>query len=262
MASTRAEHLATIDSIGTDSVILEARRLDGGPYLDVGIPGALVVSLEDDLAGAGGGEAGRFPLPSSLDLAARLELWGIHDDSDVVIYAATAASVTAATRAWFVLRWAGLTRVRVLDGGIDAWPATSTPLVAHSTPPGGGTATVRPGSLPTIDADGAAATAAKGTLWDARDAEHFTGNSSKSGHIPGAQLQPGANLFDDVYLRSEEFIARALDCDPDAEIGAYCGGGVAATAIVFALATLGRRAPLYVASWSGWSSDATRPVAR
>jgi len=262
MSSTRASHLATIDTIGRDTVLLEARRLDGGPYLDVGIPGALIVSLEDDLAGTGGGDAGRFPLPSPSHLRATLERWGLHNDSDIVVYAPTPASITAATRAWFVLRWAGLTRVRVLDGGIVAWGATSTALVRHSTPPGGGTATVSANSLPTIDADGAAATAAGGRLWDARDAEHFSGTAGKAGHIPGAHLLPGADLFADGYLRDEEFLARALDCEPDTEVGAYCGGGVAATAIVFALATLGRRAPLYVASWSGWSSDASRPVER
>jgi thiosulfate/3-mercaptopyruvate sulfurtransferase len=48
---------------------------------------------------------------------------GIHADSIVVVYSPSADGVNVATRAWCVLRRAGLADVRVLDGGLDAWVA-------------------------------------------------------------------------------------------------------------------------------------------
>ena len=62
-------------------------------------------------------------------------------------------------------------------------------------------------------------------------------------------------------------IPRPEPTDPGgAGVGAYCGSGVNATAVVLALEYAGLRpstrpAALYAGSWSQWSADPRRPVA-
>jgi thiosulfate/3-mercaptopyruvate sulfurtransferase len=60
-------------------------------------------------------------------------------------------------------------------------------------------------------------------------------------------------------------IPRPEPTDPGG-VGAYCGSGVNATAVVLALEYAGLRpstrpAALYAGSWSQWSADPRRPVA-
>ncbi len=45
-------------------------------------------------------------------------------------------------------------------------------------------------------------------------------------------------------------------------VGVYCGSGVTAAVAIAALSARGRPAALFSGSWSQWSSDPTRAVAR
>ena len=53
------------------------------------------------------------------DLADQVASIGIGNDSEVVLYASN--MIACATRAWWVLRYAGVDNVRVLNGGLTAW---------------------------------------------------------------------------------------------------------------------------------------------
>jgi thiosulfate/3-mercaptopyruvate sulfurtransferase len=175
----------------------------------------------------------------------------------------------AAARAWWVLRWAGLTDVAVLDGGWAAWEAASAPVTAEPSTPGRGDVVVRPGSMPVLDAAEAARLARDGVLFDVRAGERYRGEHEPidpvAGHIPGAVNAPTLeNLRPDGTLLSAEALrARfaALGADGGVPVGAYCGSGVSAAQTVLALAVAGVPAALYVGSWSHWISDPGRPVA-
>ncbi len=52
-------------------------------------------------------------------LAGEIGKIGIANDSEVILY--TTAILACATRAWWLLRYAGLENVRVLNGGFAAW---------------------------------------------------------------------------------------------------------------------------------------------
>jgi thiosulfate/3-mercaptopyruvate sulfurtransferase len=175
----------------------------------------------------------------------------------------------AAARAWWTFRYAGLSDVRVLDGGIAAWTAAGGPVTTDVPEPGAGTFEATTGGMPLLDADGAARLARHGVLLDARAAERYAGENEPidpvAGHVPGAvsapqpgQVGPDGRLLAPAALR-EHFAASGVA--PGREGGAYCGSGVTAAHTVLALHEAGVDAALYVGSWSDWVTDATRPVA-
>ncbi len=175
----------------------------------------------------------------------------------------------SAARAWWLLRWGGLTSVHLLDGGLQAWRRaglaleTEVPLRNRAT----WCSPVVPS--PVLDADDAALLAREGVLLDARAVERFRGDvepiDPRAGHIPGARSAPTAeNLDDDHLFRSPNQLAArfaALGVSGSRAVGVYCGSGITAAHEVAALAVAGIDAALYAGSWSQWSCDPKRPVA-
>ena len=124
------------------------------------------------------------------------------------------------------------------------------------------------GALPTLTAE--QTLDADLTLLDARTPERFRGDVEPvdpvAGHIPGAtNLPSGQVLTDDGAFLAEDELSELLSghgIERDGRLGAYCGSGVTAAIPVAALATLGHHAALFPGSWSEWSSDPSRAVAR
>jgi thiosulfate/3-mercaptopyruvate sulfurtransferase len=132
--------------------------------------------------------------------------------------------------------------------------------------------TARPGHMPLLGADGAAALARAGRLLDARAGERYRGEiepvDAVAGHIPGAISAPTAgNVTGDGHFQSAaeltaRFAALGIVAGPEpAEVGAYCGSGVTAAHEVLALSIAGIPAALYIGSWSNWVADPARPIA-
>lgn len=230
------------------------------------LPGAPFVDLDAVLAGEPGAE-GRHPLPDPAVLQAGLRAAGVDDDSSVVVY--DQATSLAAARAWWVLRWAGLTDVRVLDGGLAAWRAAGGEVTTDPVSPVPGGVHVDPDQLVVLDADDAVATARLGVLVDARAPERFRGETEPidpvAGHVPGAVNVPMTDLLsDDGRLRPPaELRARFAEAGVDelSVVGTYCGSGVTAAHTALALHEIGVEADVYVGSWSEWVTDPGRPVA-
>jgi thiosulfate/3-mercaptopyruvate sulfurtransferase len=228
------------------------------PYDEAHIPGAVFVHLETDLQAPNGGAAGKRPLPDLLVLQAKARAWGISGGTTVVVYDRYAG--TKAGRAWWVLRWAGLTDVRILDGGLEAWVRSDRSTTTRAVEPVPGDVTLRPDHLPRLTTGDAIELAASGRLFDARAPRQFA-----EGHIPGARLAPTrANLTDDGLLRDAAWIRERyaeLGVDGTQGAGFYCGGAVAAAHGVAVLASIGVQVSLYVPSFGGWSADADNEVA-
>ena len=252
--------------------VLDVRWKLGGPpgaqeYAAGHIPGAVYVDLDTELAGHGLPTDGRHPLPEAEDFQEAVRRWGLNDGDDVVVY--DDVSGTSAARAWWLLRHAGFSSVRVLDGGLTAWLAAGGATETAPNIPERGTATVAFGSMPTIDADRAAGFPAEGVLLDARAGERFRGEvepvDPRAGHIPGAVSAPTTqNLAADGTLLPADVLAErfaALGVSPEAPVAVYCGSGVTAAHEILALEVAGFDAALYPGSFSAWSNDAQRPVA-
>ncbi|MET7281083.1 sulfurtransferase [Kribbella sp. NPDC005582] len=229
------------------------------------IPGAYFVDLETELAGPPG--PGRHPLPDATTVTALARRTGISAETSVVVY--DAANSLAAARAWWILRYFGVSDVRVLDGGLAAWRAAGGEVTTDVPADSSSDFTATPGHLPLVDAEGAAKVAASGVLLDARAPERFAGEvepmDKVAGHIPGAVNTPMADLltpdghFKPAADLTTYFTAHGVT--PDATLATYCGSGVTATHTALALATVDIQAPVYIGSWSDWITDPTRPTA-
>ncbi len=293
-----ARQLAALLRHSTVPVILDVRWRLGGPpgradYDAAHLPGAVFVDLDAELAGPPGPQ-GRHPLPEPPLLQTALRRAGVSRGSQVVAYDDGNGSVAA--RAWWLLRWAGLParQVAVLDGGWAGWVAAGLPTTAEPSqtaegdvprgdvprgdvPRGDvprGDVVVCAGAMPVLDADGAAELARTGVLLDARAAPRYRGEvepvDPRAGHIPGARNLPATDIVGPggQVLPATELARRLaeLGAAGDTPVGAYCGSGVTAAALVLAAEHAGLRIPehpiaLYAGSWSNWSADPARPVA-
>ena len=237
-------------------------------YLEGHLPGAVYVDLDAELSGPASPGEGRHPLPSVQALQAAARRWGVSAGSRVLVY--DAGPGTAAARAWWLLRWAGLSAVLLLDGGLAAWTAAGGPVETGDVVPAPGDVVLTSGGMPVLDADGAAALPdTGGVLLDARAGERFRGEvepvDPRAGHVPGATSAPSTDLLDadgrflPAAVLTERFAS--LGVRPGATVGVYCGSGVFAAHEVAALAVTGVDAALWPGSWSQWSADPDRPVA-
>jgi thiosulfate/3-mercaptopyruvate sulfurtransferase len=237
-------------------------------YLAAHLPGAVFVDLERELADPPSPERGRHPLPSLQRLQDTARRWGIRTGDRVVVYDDTGGA--AAARAWWLLRWAGLADVRLLDGGLAAWQRDGGAVEAGEVVAEPGDVVMTGGGMPTLTLEEAAALpAAGGLLLDARAGERYRGEvepiDPRAGHVPGAVSAPttqnlaGDGTFLPVAVLSERFAA--LGAAPGRAVGVYCGSGVTAAHEVAALAEAGIDAALWPGSWSQWSADPARPAA-
>jgi len=235
-----------------------------GPYLAGHIPGAVFVDLDRELAAPVTATSGRHPLPAIDDLQAAARRWGLRPGQPVVVY--DDWNNAGAARAWWVLRWAGMADVRVLDGGLAAWRRHGGALDTADVQPQPGDVELSPGNLPAIDADDAGRLAREGVLLDARAPERFRGDTEPidpvAGHIPAAVNVPATdNLDADGRFLDADTLRAKFQPLAGREIAVYCGSGVTAAHEILALATIGIDAKLYPGSWSEWITNPDRPVA-
>lgn len=235
------------------------------------LPGAHYLHLDRDLSGAKTGANGRHPLPERAAFAATLGRIGVTPQTQVVAYDRQGGMYAA--RAWWLLRWMGHEAAAVLDGGLDAWIAAGGASTADATP----AANIAPypkrtARVATIDAGALQRRLGRLRLLDARAGERFRGDveplDAAAGHIPGATNR----FFKDNLAADGRFkTAEALRAEFAALIGSVaatetvhqCGSGVTACHNLLAMEHVGLAGSLlYPGSWSEWSSDPARPVAR
>lgn len=263
------EELSALIEAGAAPRLLDVRWALGDSngeqhFRDGHIPGAVFVNLDEELASPPSPDEGRHPLPSLEDLQAAARRWGIDDGDSVVLYDATGN--TAAARGWWLLRWAGLSDVRLLDGGLQVWESAGLPLAAgigESVSPGNVTFTG--GNMPTVDIDGVgnwtseggvllapepgSGTAARSSRWIPSQAHPRCGERADRENITG-----DGRFLDTTHLR-ERFAGLGVGD----KVAVYCGSGVTAAHEIAALAIAGYDATLFPARGHSGPTTALAP---
>lgn len=244
-------------------------------YTQGHIPGAHYAHLNTTLSAPHEpGKTGRHPLPSKAAFTQALNDWGVQPDVPVICYDDSGGYYAA--RAWWLLHWAGLKHVMLLDGGFSAWQAAHLPLNQGAAEQA---SQARPQFAPVFQddlyctADDIVAhlsspQATKHTLLiDARAQERYRGENEPqdpiAGHIPGATCIPFANnLNAEGYFKSATLLRERFESHATPEAIVYCGSGVTACHNIMACAIAGLPWPkLYPGSWSEWITHAERPIA-
>ena len=201
----------------------QAGHIPGAAFLDQ------IRAVSDTSTGLG------FSLPDRESLQAGLREAGLNDNDRVVVY--SSGHMMWATRAWWVLHYAGLDRVAVLNGGYCGW--TSAGLTVSDQPNSyqTGSITVKPRAgrfvgretvLAAIDSAGVCTV-------NALSPDVYSGESQMSygrkGHITGSVNVHYDELLDGGRFRPAEQLSDALAAqgllDAD-QVITYCGGGISA----------------------------------
>ena len=254
----------------------ELARPDAGreAYLQGHLPGAVHADLHHDLAGPTSPRSGRHPLPDPQDFAARLRRWGVDDDSLLLAYD-DATGMWASRFWWMTSKWLGHRHVAVMDGGLRRWLLLGLPTTTDPAPlrlAGDFAARPDPGACADADTTQAAARDPRRRVLDARAAERYRGEVEPidpvAGHVPGALNHPSSGVVaaDGRLLPPAELaraFAQSLGPVSAADTITMCGSGVTACHLLLAMEHAGLPgARLYPGSWSEWSRDPARPVAR
>ena len=233
---------------------------------------AIHADLDCDLSDLSKHGLGRHPLPDDHAFSATLSQWGWQPGVSVIAYD-DAGGALAAARLWWMLRLAGVPDVAVLDGGIAAWREAGLPLGTAARPRTPSAVDVQFDTRELVGYDELAAGLADRTLClvDARARPRFRGDVEPldrvAGHVPGARNRPfGDNLgsdgrFADAGAMRQEFLA-LIGAHAPRHVVHMCGSGVTACHNLLAMEHAGLAGSrLFAPSWSGWSSEAGRPVA-
>lgn len=195
----------------------------------------------------------RYMVLGEAELGKQIGNLGISNASEVVIY--SSGMLATATRAWWVLRYAGHNNVRVLNGGLSAWEAAGGQIESgdNSYDPATFTAQVRPDMFVNKDDVQAALADDKVETSYALSAGAYGGKM-----ITGTTCLPFDNLMQDmIVLLPDDQLAATLKTDaPTERVITYCGGGIAATVNAIAHLIAGNEnVAVYDGSLSEWMGE-------
>lgn len=219
------------------------------------IHGAIYWDLNTDLSDLSN-HNGRHPLPSKAQLQRLFESSGLRYDQPIAIYDGGAEPY--ATRAYWLLSYAGFERVYVVNGGYPALVAAGYPVdqAIPAVTPSQLTITWREGILADREeVQSIVGGTRAAVLLDAREAARYAGQMEPidpiAGRIPGAR---------NYYWGHSRAAQRLIVTDQlqqtvtkDEPVVVYCGSGVTASPLYALLKEAGYdQVKMYVGSYSDW----------
>lgn len=231
-------------------------------YLKVHIPTSYYASLHNDLSGVKKEHGGRHPLPEKEKFVSFLQRHGVTNDTTVVLY--DDGSYVYASRFWFLLKWIGHSKIKIVVGGFSKWKSESLPTEKNEQ--------ALPESSNYLanfnDQLFCSMEYVKDfiknnhdvSLIDSRDSARYRGEVEPidrvAGRIPTAvNFNYSENIIMGELKSKEELTERFQTIPKDREVVVYCGSGVTGCVNVLALQSAGYcNVKLYSGSYSDWSS--------
>lgn len=257
----------------SDYVVIEAAwgtTDDDKAYTAGHVPGAVHMNT-DDIE-----ESTYWNIKTGEEIKQVMANYGITKDTTVIVYGAD----SGAARVAFVMLWAGVENVKVLDGGLDAWAKagyeTKTGIEAAkaTTKNFGAAVPAHPEYLISMPAEVQEKMASndKFRLVSIRSLDEFEGKTSgysyieRKGEPEGAVWghdEPDYRNTDGTFIAFDKAVAMWAEqgVTKDNEIAFYCGTGWRAT-IPFLMAYENgwTNVKLYDGGWFVWQMDEKNPV--
>lgn len=247
-------------------------HVDDEPEYKAGhIPNARYLSMQQVSKAPGPDSPLVLELLPPDELRARLQAFGISDDSRIVVYGGSNGGFQSATRVILTLDYAGLgAQTSLLNGGLSAWKRLSRRVTTDAPVITPGTLSPRPTKAVVVDAAYVQAIGQKPAhiLVDGRAAAVYTGIQAAmgvNGHIPGAVSIPFTEITNSELMVDRariEGLFRAAGVKPGDTVVAYCHIGQQGTAVVFAARLLGHPVMLYDGSMQDWTSNKRGPIVK
>lgn len=219
-------------------------------YLQGHIPGAAFFDHQDFSDSSS--DYMYMVLPEA-DLATQIGKIGIAEASEVVFY--TPGMLPCATRAWWILRYAGHNNVRVLNGGLSAWKKAGGKIAqgGHQYEASTFESRLRPNMFASKE-EVQAAMEDGGTC----TVNTLSLESYQQGRIVNSSLLPCMDLMHEMasFLPHDQIASRLKEEAQHERIITYCGGGIAATVNAMAHLMAGNEnVSVYDGSMSEWMGE-------
>ncbi len=236
------------------------------------IPGAIHFNTDDLETGSP-----RWRLRETEELQQAIGRAGITPDTTVIVYG---EKLIAAARVWWVLKYAGVADVRLLDGGFAAWIEAGYPVETEARLPRPVKYSAPVASERLATTDYVRERLRSSGIWmaDVRSVAEFTGRTSGYGYLEAKGRIPSATHVGDGDDGAYLYKQRDGRLKPPAEILAhwqrqgivtakeggrferevvfYCGGGWRSSVAFFYAWLLGlENVRNYSDGWSGWSTE-------
>jgi thiosulfate/3-mercaptopyruvate sulfurtransferase len=266
-----SQNLDQQDLVVLDSTVIVKMDKQGGmsnisgyaQYQQGHIPGARFADLKGAMSSHD--SSLDFVMPSPQQFAATIGELGIDNNSRVVIYSSD--NHVWAARLWWMLRWAGLDQVAILDGGLKAWAAEGRAVTDEEPefPKKKFVLALRPELIADRNQVFNAIDNPQVSIVDALPAASYSGKFSmyaRPGHIPTATNMPTSVLVNETgHYKSFDELDMMQDGDRKQKVITYCGGGVAASGAAFILHRLGfENVAVYMGSLQEWAENPENPM--
>ncbi len=252
-----------------DNLVIIDCQWDVNAYIRAHIPGALTRPGHPYIKSEKNGEPTKY-VPTEQEFLKLVQSLGITNETEVICY--DEWDNHFATRLWWILYYFGHKKVRLLDGGWQAWIASGLPVSCKSAKP---KAQTRPFIINKNTEYNVKMAEIMANIdnpeWqalDARTRQEFEGKdlrgNKRAGHIKGAlhlewnslletNKKNGVNYF--KSCKDMQAMCDAIGLRKEKTIVVYCQAGIRASFLAFCLEMLGYpKVRLYDGSMCEWAN--------